>query len=203
MRQLSVAERARKMKEEASLDKKIEIAKDLLINTNLVKSETALCQFEDNIWHNEENYLKKFLEYKKDKSEVFKVDCDVSILCMVMYTLLNDKLSLKQIVNQEDNKEQYEIRIDGGRLRGDTLTSALHLLKLYLGCLWKRIGSDEQLKQIDKYKDFHKLFHSINAMTKKLEAPVGTWDTYCYRQSDIIWKVMDEDANSARTVRLF
>ncbi len=58
MGQLSVAERARKIKEEASLDMKIEIAKDLLINTNLVKSETALCQFEDNIWHNEENYFK-------------------------------------------------------------------------------------------------------------------------------------------------
>ena len=42
MRQLSVAERARKMKEEASLDKKIEIAKDLLIHTDIVKSETAL-----------------------------------------------------------------------------------------------------------------------------------------------------------------
>lgn len=194
MGQLSVAERARKIKEEASLDMKIEIAKDLLINTNLVKSETALCQFEDNIWHNEENYFKKFLEYKKDKSEFSKVDCDVSILCMVMYTLLNDKLSLKQIANQEENKEQYEIRIDDGRFRGDTLTSALHLLKLYLGCLWKRIGSDEQLRQIDKYKDFHKLFHSINAMTKKLEAPVGTWDTYCFRHSDIIWNAMDEEA---------
>lgn len=194
MRQLSVAERARKMKEEASLDKKIKIAKDLLMHTDIVKSETVLCQFENDKWHEEKNYLKKFLEYKKDKSEVFKVDCDVSVLCIVMYTLLNDKLSLKQIVNQEDNREQYEIRIDGGRLKGDTLTSALHLLKLYLGCLWKGIGSDEQLKQIDKYKDFHKLFHATNAITKKLESPDGPWDTYCSRHSDIIWKVMDEEA---------
>ena len=85
MRQLSVAERARKMKEEASLDKKIEIAKDLLINTNLVKSETALCQFENDKWHEEKNYFKKFLEYKKRKSAIYTGDCDVSILCMVMY----------------------------------------------------------------------------------------------------------------------
>ena len=62
MRQLSVAERARKMKEEASLDKKIEIAKDLLIHTDIVKSETALCQFENDKWHEENNYFKKFLE---------------------------------------------------------------------------------------------------------------------------------------------
>lgn len=193
MRQLSVAERARKMKEEASLDKKIEIAKDLLIHTDIVKSGTALCQFENDKWHEENNYFKKFLEYKDIESKIFKVDCDVSILCIVMYTLLNDKLSLKQIANQEENKEQYEIRIAGGRFRGDTLTSALLLVKLYLGCLWGKIDSDEELKQIRKYKDFYELFPYLSSW-KIPAAPVGKWNTYCSRHSDIIWKVMDEEA---------
>ena len=186
MDQFSVAERARKMKEEASLDKKIEIAKDLLIHTDIVKSETALCQFENDKWHEEKNYFKKFLEYKKRKSTIYMGDCDVSILCMVMYCLLNSKLSPKSIMKQRGKRPNYEIRIDGGRLRGDTLTSALHLLKLYLGCLWKKIDGDEELKRIRKYKDFYELFPYLSSW-KIPAAPVDTWEVYCSRHSDIIW----------------
>ena len=195
MRQLSVAERARKMKEEASLDKKIEIAKDLLIHTDIVKSETALCQFENDKWHEEKNYFKKFLEYKKRKSTIYMGDCDVSILCMVMYCLLNSKLNPKSIMKQRGKRPNYEISVDGGRLRGDTLTSALLLVKLYLGCLWEKIDGDEELKRIRKYKDFYELFPSISS--KKIPAaPVDTWEVYCSRHSDIIWKVMDEEAKN-------
>jgi hypothetical protein len=191
---LKIKEYVDKLNTAATTEEKVLIAKFLLENTDIVKSENVLCQFDDEKWYSEKNYLKKYLEYKSNTSSTYYgVDCDVSILCVVMYALLNDKLRLNDIVNQHSSKQKYEIRSNDGRFKGDTLTSALHLLKLYLGCLWKRIDSNDQLKRIKKYKDFHGLFHTI-ARTGVPVALKGDWNSYCYQYSDMIWNAMDEEA---------
>lgn len=185
-----------KMNTTITIDEKVLIANELLLNTDIVKSENVLCQFDDEKWYSENNYLKKYLEYKSNTSPTYYgVDCDVSILCVVMYALLNDNLDLNNIVNQYGSKRKYEIRSNDKRFKGDTLTSALHLLKLYLGCLWKRIDSNDQLKGIKKYKDFYELFKTI-ARTGVPVALTGDWNSYCYEYSDIIWNAMDEEAKA-------
>ena len=191
---VTIKQRIDNMNNATSIAEKVAIAKDLLIKTNIVKTESVLCQFDDDKWYSEKNYLKKYLEYKSSTSTIYYgVDCDVSILCVVMYTLLNNKLSIDNIENQYSSKRKYEIRSNDERFKGDTLTSALHLLKLYLGCLWSRIDNNEQLKRIKKYKDFYELFNTI-ARTGVPVAPTGDWNSYCYEHSDIIWNAMDEEA---------
>ena len=191
---VTIKQRIDNMNNATSIAEKVAIAKDLLIKTNIVKTESVLCQFDDDKWYSEKNYLKKYLEYKSSTSTTYYgVDCDVSILCVVMYTLLNNKLSIDNIENQYSSKRKYEIRSNDERFKGDTLTSALHLLKLYLGCLWSRIDNNEQLKRIKKYKDFYELFNTI-ARTGVPVAPTGDWNSYCYEHSDIIWNAMDEEA---------
>lgn len=177
----------------ATTAEKVSITKELLTTSDIVKTESVLCQFDDDKWYSEKNYLKKYLEYKSNTSTTYYgVDCDVSIFCVVMYTLLDNKLNLADIVNQYSSKHKYEIRCNAARFKGDTLTSALHLLKLYLGCLWRRIDDNEQLKRIKKYKDFYELFDTI-ARTGVPVAPTGDWNSYCYEYSDIIWNAMDEE----------
>lgn len=190
----NIMERVRKIKDEQSLEKKILMSKDLLVNTDIVRTNNVLCQFDDDKWYSEQNYLSKYLEYKiHTSSTYYGVDCDVSILCIVMYVLMNNNLSLDGIVNQHSSKQKYEIRINGVRFKGDTLTSALHLLKLYLGCLWRRIDNNNQLKRIRKYKEFYELFNTI-ARTGVPVAPTGDWNSYCYEHSGIIWNAMDQEA---------
>jgi len=181
------------LKKAVTIAEKVSIAKDLLITTDIIKTESVLCQFDDDKWYSEKNYLKKYLEYKSNTSSTYYgVDCDVSILCVVMYALLDNKLSLTDIVNQYSSKHKYEIRCNDVRFKGDTLTSALHLLKLYLGCLWREIDDNEQLKRIKKYKDFYDLFNTI-ARTGVPVAPTGDWNSYCYEHSGVIWNAMDEE----------
>lgn len=177
-----------------SIDDKIKIAKELLLNTRVVIDEDTLCQFDDTNWYTEDNFLKKYLEYKKTTSPIYKgVDCDVSLLSIVMYVLLSDEVELSDIINQYSSKQKYEIQSNGTRFKGDTLTSALHILKLYLGCLWKYIDNDDKLKNEKKYQEFYKLFPYV-ARTGVPVAPTGTWNEYCFENSDMIWNVMDESA---------
>jgi len=191
---IDIYERAKNIRFIGSLDKKIATATDILKNTDIVKCGNALDQFDYDIhvWHNEENYLKKYLEYRLQKSIYAGVDCDVSILCIVMYTLLNRNLNKDHIKKQCSGKYKYEIKTNDRRFKGDTLTSALHLLKLYLGCLWRRIDNDEQRKKINK--DFYELFYTIDKITGVPKVPTGNWRSYYYEHSDIIWNAMDKEA---------
>lgn len=177
-----------------SIDEKIKIAKELLLNTRIVIDEDTLCQFDDTNWYTEDNFLKKYLEYKKTTSSIYKgIDCDVSLLSIVMYVLLSDEVELSDIMNQRSSKQKYEIQSNGTRFKGDTLTSALHILKLYLGCLWKYIDNDDKLKKEKKYQEFYEIFPYV-ARTGVPVAPTGEWNEYCFENSDIIWNVMDESA---------
>ena len=195
-KQLRISTEIDKLKQATTSDEKIAMAKELLLKTDVLKFGNALTPFDDEVWASEKNYLKKYLEHKSSTSTTYYgVDCDVSILCVVMYTLMNNKLSFANIVNRCSSKQKYEIRCNEARFKGDTLTSALHLLKLYLGCLWRRINDNEQLKRIKKYKDFYDLFNTI-ARTGVPVAPTGDWNSYCYECSDIIWNAMDEEVKS-------
>lgn len=181
-------------------DKKLLIARELIVNTDFLVQEDVLSCFDydKDVWYNEENYFKKFLEYKKKRNGVYgNVDCDVSLLCVVMYGLLYDNLCLEDIVNQDNSESKFEIRSNDAIYRGDTLTSALRSIKLYLGCLWKEINTDEKLKNEKKYSDFHKLFASVKygVPIPSIE-PTINWEEYCYRNSEIIWEVMDDSARS-------
>ena len=180
----------------SSLEDKIVFAKELLLKTNVLITENVLIQFDDKQWGNETNYFKKFLEYKKIDSKVYRnIDCDVSILCMVMYTLLNPKLKESNIINQYNSVHKFEIRNNDERFKGDTLTSALYLLKLYLGCLWKEIDNNPKMHSIAKYRNFHKLFNCV-ARTGIPISPYDDWQEYCYKYSDIIWAAIGDEAKS-------
>ena len=174
-----------------SIEDKVLLAKELLLNTDVVLNGNALIQFDDDTWAAESNYLRKYLEYKCRTPSVYKgVDCDVSLLCVVMYAMLNEKFDLRDITYQCGSKLKYEYRCKSSRFKGDTLTSALWLLKLYLGCLWKEIDTRESLKRKPQYDNFYKLFDII-ATTGVPKAPVGEWNTYCLKHSDTIWSAMD------------
>lgn len=177
-----------------SVEEKINIAKELLLNTRIVIDEDTLCQFDNTNWYTEDNYLKKYLEYKNTTSSIYKgTDCDVSLLSIVMYVLLSDRFELSDIINQCSSKQKYEIKRNKTRFKGDTLTSALHIFKLYLGCLWKRIDNNDELKREKKYQKFYELFPYISKNGVPV-APIGEWNEYCLDNSDIIWNVMDESA---------
>lgn len=183
-----------KIKTLVTVEEKILLAKEIILTTPIVKMENALSQFDDEEWYLEPNHLKKYLEYKNPKSYFYKgIDCDVSILCMVMYCLLNNKFNVNNIINQYGSKHKFEIRDNGERYKGDTLTSALYLLKLYLGSLWKTIDGNPALQREKKYKAFYELFSSV-ARTGVPVAPNGDWNEYCYLHSEIIWRAMDTEA---------
>lgn len=129
--------------------------KDLLTTTDFIFQKDVLSFFDD-----EENYLKKFLEYKNPKSRYGYADCDVSLPCTIVYALLNDKLDISNIYNQPGSSIKYQIITNSQCFRGDTLTSALHPLKLYLGFYWERINSDTKLQK--KYADFYRLFKNVS-----------------------------------------
>ncbi|MBE6777632.1 MAG: hypothetical protein E7542_05935 [Ruminococcaceae bacterium] len=187
-----------KIKFEDSIENKILMAKTLLTNTDIIKSENALCQFENETWYHEENSLNKFLEYKKKSSSFYRgVDCDASILCIVMYVLLSDELELNNIVYQDNNKQKYELQSSIGKFRGDTLTSALHSLKLYLGSLWKRIDNNPLLQKQDRYRQFYNLFNEIATTgIPKVPQENTDWISYCHQNCDIIWNAMDIKAKN-------
>lgn len=176
---------------------KVENAKNLLKNTNMLVEENALTYFEDEQWYLEKNYFKKLLEYKKKKNKkcYVGVDCDVSILCSTMYILLNENLSSADVKNQYYSKYKYEIRKNDVVYKGDTLTSAITSIKLYLGCLWNLIAQNEKLKTNTNYKQFYELFDEV----KKNGIPhvkEGEWMEMCAQNSDIIWNVMHKEVKS-------
>lgn len=179
------------IKNSENIFEKVSLAKDLLINSDFVVSQNILSVFDDDKCNNERNYFKKFLEYKDNISNIYKgVDCDVSLFCITMYVLLSSKLKLNNVSYQYGSKVKYEIKTSDMRFKGDTLTSALYPLKLYLGCLWKRIDGDDKLKKNKNYAEFYKLFDYV-ARTGIPVAPTGEWNEYCYKHSDIIWNAMD------------
>lgn len=184
-----------KLKTAATTEDKIAIAKQLLAETDVVRSGDVLVQFDDERWAREQNFLRKYLEYKSANSLTYReADRDVSFLCIVMYTLLDSYLNQFNIVNQYGSELKYEIRRENIRYKGDTLIPELYILKLYLGSLWRRIDANESLLQIKRLKDFHELFSKIAARTGIPVAPSGDWCEYCYKHSDIIWNAMDEEA---------
>lgn len=191
--------RLESIKLSSSIEEKLLLAMDLLVNTDVVKSENALCQFDNEEWYQEQNYLKKYLAYKFDKEAIYNgVDCDVSLLCIVMYVLLSSNIELTDIVDQSESGDgkKYEIRINENRFKGDTLTSPLHLLKLYLGSLWKHIDNNDQLKSEKRYKDFYDLFPDGTANNGKILFPVKNRKEIpaCfYKHSDVIWDAMDDE----------
>ena len=60
---VTIKQRIDNMNNATSIAEKVAIAKDLLIKTNIVKTESVLCQFDDDKWYSEK-LLKKYLEYK-------------------------------------------------------------------------------------------------------------------------------------------
>lgn len=177
------------IKNAETLSEQKNLTKDLLTTTDFILKKDVLSFFDDEESSKEENYLKKFLEYKNSNSKY--ADCDVSLPCITMYALLNNKLDISNIINQFGSKIKYQIINNSQCFRGDTLTSALHPLKLYLGFYWERINSDTKLQE--KYADFYRLFEKVS----QHHIPVvkeGKWNNYCYENSDTIWKTMDEPA---------
>lgn len=188
------------LREATTIEKKVEIAKKLLLETNIIEDGRAIYLFDDEELASEENYFKKLLEYKF-KNKVNKgshyssdIDCDVNILCIVMYTLMNSDGELN-IKKQDESAHKYEILKDQKVYKGDTLTSAIYFIKLYLGCLWKEIDENKELQEIEKYRNFYNLFEEISNKGIPV-APTGNWGTYCYANSDIIWKVMDNSVKN-------
>lgn len=139
-----------RIKNAETLSEQKNLTKDLLTTTDFILKKDVLSFFDDEESSKEENYLKKFLEYKNSNSKY--ADCDVSLPCITMYALLNNKLDISNIINQFGSKIKYQIINNSQCFRGDTLTSALHPLKLYLGFYWERINSDTKLQE--KYADF-------------------------------------------------
>ena len=122
-KQLRISTEIDKLKQATTSDEKIAMAKELLLKTDVLKFGNALTPFDDEVWASEKNYLKKYLEHKSSTSTTYYgVDCDDSTLCVVMYTLMNNKLSFANIVNQCSSKQKYEIRCNEARFKGDTPT---------------------------------------------------------------------------------
>lgn len=194
-----IKERLELIKSTEQYKDKLLKTKELIVNTDILIQENVLAcfDFDNDVWYHEENYFKKFLEYKKISDGVYgNVDCDVSLLCVVMYVLLNDNLCLKDIVNQCNSERKFKIRRNDAIYKGDTLTSALKSMKLYLGCLWEDINTNEKLKNEKKYYDFHKRFASVRYRVPIPIEPTKNWNEYCYRNSEIIWEVMDDSAKN-------
>ena len=178
-----------------SIEGKLAAVKDILVNTDIVKSQNAFCQFDDEQWYREENHLKKFLGYKNRVSPIYyDTDCDVSLLCVVMYSLLSNNIELENIVYQHGSTLKYEIQNNGRRFKGDTLTSALYVLKQYLGCLWLRLDNNNQLRRMKRYTKFYELFQGVSNGIPIPAREQSNWNSYCYEYSDTIWKAMDNEA---------
>lgn len=106
--------------------------KDRLQETDILLQKDMLFQYDNDQWGMERNKLKKFLEYKDTKGYYGYVDCDVTLASIVVYALMNKAIPLDSIRKQGRSNVKYEIFLSGKRYKGDTLTSALTLLKGYL-----------------------------------------------------------------------
>ncbi|MFI3202613.1 MAG: hypothetical protein R3Y54_14025 [Eubacteriales bacterium] len=153
------------------LPKNVTLMKEVLLHSDFCNCEkyNFLLQYEcgknGEQWCEEKNDLKKFLEYKKMNETTFygDVDCDVSMAAVVAYGLLYPELKTA-ILGTKYKKLQYEYKLDGVRYGGDTLTSALTVLKRYL---------DYAGIQENNYK---------------------TWGKDVECKMDEIWDLMDESA---------
>lgn len=175
-----------------TVSEKVSKAKEILSNTDYILRYDALSIFDGIKLNDEDNYFKRFLEYRSEASIEYKyVDCDVSLLCVTMYVLLSNILKADNILPQYRSNVKYEIRKDGIRFKGDTLTSALYPIKLYLGCLWEKVHENKRLQENKNYLEFYQLFDYV-AKTGIPVAPEGEWIEYCLQHSDTIWNVMDE-----------
>ena len=175
-----------------TVSEKANKAIELLSTTDYILKYDALSIFDGMKLNDEDNYFKRFLEYRSEASIEYKyVDCDASLLCVTMYVLLSNILKMDNILPQYRSSVKYEIRKDGMRFKGDTLTSALYPIKLYLGCLWEKVHENKRLQANEKYLEFYRLFNYV-AKTGIPVAPEGEWIEYCLKHSDIIWNVMGE-----------
>lgn len=175
-----------------TVSEKVNNAKGLLSYTDFIMKYDALSIFDGMKLESEDNYFKRFLEYRSEASIEYQyVDCDASLLCVTMYVLLSNILKADNILPQYRSGVKYEIRKGGMRFKGDTLTSALYPIKLYLGCLWEKVHESKRLQANKKYLEFYQLFDYV-AKTGIPVAPEGEWIEYCLKHSDTIWNVMDE-----------
>lgn len=175
-----------------TVSEKVNKAKEILSITDYILKYDALSIFDGMKLNDEDNYFKRFLEYRSEASIEYQyVDCDASLLCVTMYVLLSNILKVDNILPQYRSSVKYEIRKDGMRFKGDTLTSALYPIKLYLGCLWEKAHESKRLQANKKYLEFYQLFDYV-AKTGIPVAPEGEWIEYCLKHSDTIWNAMDE-----------
>ena len=154
-----------------------------------------LYQFDENM--DMENIFKSWLEYKYPKltTKGINGDLDVSLMAVITYCkeLSSYDKSYSDILNKiemqkEENK--FQIRLDDNmEMRGDWLTSPLHIIKLYMGLLWEKEKKQEKSEKVQ----FVNLFDRTTR-AHLLYAPVGTWEEYCYKNSDIIWDSFDDEA---------
>ena len=196
------------IKDEKDESQKKDKIKKLLTETDFILTKTALYPFEDEASKKESNYLKKFLEYKEPKA-YNGMDCDVNLYSMVMYGLLEygNDFDLRDIRVQEKKSEKYEIFKEDNYYRGDTLTSALYFIKLYIKYLWRILDNGEKgiidsveciemddsidieskLKIKEKlfengklkdiYNSFYELFTNINHQTGMISNSIYTLDS--------------------------
>lgn len=155
--------------------------------------ENLLVQFDNETWAMEKNLFKKFLEYKKRNGYYNGIDCDVSLAAITSYKLIYPYLNDKQISLQKTSKYKYEFNVDNFIYKGDTLTSALTVIKKYLGFLWKEIDNSKEMKDIEKYQAFYNLFDGVSSKDIPI-AKKGKWNEYCYNNAEIIWNAMDDSA---------
>lgn len=177
---------------EQNVQKRIEAAMNVLLETDIVESGNVISFFEDEVWLSERNYFKKLLEYKTSRGFYGDADCDVSILSMAMYCLLYEYLTSQDVFLQYGSKVKYELKKGNRRFKGDTLTSAITSIKLYLGYLWKEIDENKIKYSRTKFEDFYNIFSGV-ATTGVPCAKEGGWMKWCANNSSLIWDVMADE----------
>lgn len=182
----------REIKESDDIAVRIKRTMEILKETEILLEGNALSYFENEVWYSEKNYLKKLLEYKDAKGFYRGVDCDVSWMCIVIYVQLNDRLRFEDIKLQNYCHTKYEIQSSYGRFKGDTMTSAITIIKRYLGLLWSEINQCPELLQEEKYRCFHALFDKVSSQGIPVSKK-GAWLNYCKENSDVIWNALGDE----------
>lgn len=154
-----------------------------------------LLQFDED--ESKGNVLKKWLEYKPRLNKFAGTDLDVSIMAVISYCkeLIEYKPDyenlLDKINKQEGSTKKYEITLENSlKMRGDWLTSPLHVIKVYMGLLWetKRDNKEESkyTELFDRTTNKHLLYIPENVSQN--------WQEYCYDHAEIIWEVFNDFA---------
>lgn len=161
-----------------------------------------LSQFDE---EEQQNYLKKWMEYKfsnlRENKDIQYSDLDVSKMAIITYYQELNQFDEKKygnnhvtIVNQGDHMK-YSLKLETGlEMRGDWLTSPLHIIKLYMGLLWENMMETDGTTN----EEYISLYQKT---TRKhlLYAPKGTWEKYCYENIDIVWNSFDDVAENFMT----